>query len=101
MGFYGNFFDAGDSSYVFGRDREQFPTQILVNEYLENFGISSHFEDEEAFGAVIATISLLSPIFMSLEKPREHNNSCQDLECELKVLLEPRSLFVMSEDCRY
>ncbi|CAE8603084.1 unnamed protein product [Polarella glacialis] len=106
--FYNAFFEAGnkpgqceEECFVFGRNRLDFPTQILVNEYLDNFGISSHFEDEEAFGRVIATISLLSPIFMSIEKPREHSNSCQDLLHETKVLLEPRSLFVMSGDCRY
>ncbi|CAE8645573.1 unnamed protein product [Polarella glacialis] len=38
---------------------------------------------------------------MSIEKPRKHSNSCQDLLHETKVLLEPRSLFVMSGDCRY
>ncbi len=43
---------------VFGRSREAFPTQILVNEYVENFGISSHFEDEDAFGDVIATVGV-------------------------------------------
>lgn len=55
----------GSGGFVFGEDRKHFPTQILVNEYVENFGISSHFEDCDAFGSVIGTVSLVSPIFMS------------------------------------
>ena len=39
----------------------------------------------QAFGDVIATISLLAPIYMGLEKPREHSNSCQQIEHETKV----------------
>lgn len=44
-----------------------------------NAGIASHFEDEESFGPVIATISLISPTLMTLKKPKEHNNDCEDL----------------------
>ena len=58
------------------QSKSSFPTQILVNEYVGETGISSHFEDEQAFGPVIATISLLNPIYMTLEKPVDHNNSC-------------------------
>lgn len=86
---------------IFGRTYATFPTQILVNEYTEDFGISSHFEDEAAFGGVIATISLLEPLFMSLERPSEHSNDCDTLEACTKVLLEPRSLFVMAGAARY
>ena len=32
---------------------EGFPSQILVNEYLNNLGIASHFEDFHAFGPII------------------------------------------------
>ena len=86
---------------IFGKDKSTFPTQILVNEYIDNVGISSHFEDEEAFGPVIATISLLNPIYMTLEKPIEHNNSCDKYLGQTKVLLEKNSLFIMSDDCRF
>lgn len=103
--FYDCFWEKAEAceggGHVFGADRRDFPTQILVNEYLENFGISSHFEDEEAFGKVIATISLLAPIYMQLEKPTEHTNQCHTLKGCTKVLLEPRSLFVMSRSCRF
>lgn len=85
---------------VFGN--APFPKQILINEYVGCTGISTHFEDEEAFGPVIATISLISPILMTLEHPRVHTNECTDmLEPPSKVLLEPRSLFMMSESARY
>lgn len=87
--------------YIFGD--LAFPTQILVNEYVEEAGIASHFEDEQAFGPVIATISLLSPILMTLTKPLEHNNDCEELVDGgmVKVVLEPNSLFIMRGDCRY
>lgn len=84
---------------VFGDS--SFPTQILINEYIGDAGISTHFEDEAAFGDVIATISLVSPICMTLERPRVHTNQCADLIEKTKVLLEPRSLFVMSDACRF
>ena len=63
----------------------------------------THFEDEEAFGDVIATISLLQPVYMTLEKPTQHNNTCQEFyeNGNTKVLLERNSLFIMSEDCRF
>ncbi len=66
-------------------------------------GIASHFEDEDAFGPIIATISLISPTLMLLKHPKEHNNDCEDLHPDglVKVLLEDRSLFVMQGDCRY
>lgn len=86
---------------IFGDDRSSFPTQILVNEYLGNAGIASHFEDEEAFGPVIATISLLAPIYMTLEKPREKNNACDDIVRSSKLLLEPRSMMIMSGESRF
>lgn len=86
---------------IFGNDQSNFPTQILVNEYLGNNGIASHFEDEEAFGAVIATVSLLAPIYMTLEKPNERTNSCDEILISSKLLLERRSLMIMSGESRY
>ena len=38
---------------------------------------------------------------MSLEKPAEHTNDCDTLVDATKVLLEPRSLFVMAGCSRY
>lgn len=89
------------ANLIFGSDKSSFPTQILVNEYVGETGISSHFEDEQAFGPVIATISLLNPIYMTLEKPVDHNNSCLNFIGQTKVLLEKNSLFIMRDECRY
>ena len=84
---------------VFGNNI--FPTQILVNEYEGMSGISSHFEDEVSFGDVIATISIISPVLMSLQCPKEHNNDCQDLLASTKLLLMPKSLLIMAGDSRF
>jgi alkylated DNA repair protein alkB family protein 8 len=74
---------------VFSQERP--PTQILVNEYIGKMGISSHFDDSNAFGDTIATVSLVNPCWMSLTSETDN----------VKILLEPRSLFVMQEECRY
>lgn len=37
-------------------DPNLYPDQVLVNEYVRNIGIRSHFEDVLAFGPVIVTI---------------------------------------------
>eukprot|EP00929_Paragymnodinium_shiwhaense_P084051 TRINITY_DN44924_c0_g2_i2.p1 TRINITY_DN44924_c0_g2~~TRINITY_DN44924_c0_g2_i2.p1 ORF type:complete len:757 (-),score=102.71 TRINITY_DN44924_c0_g2_i2:184-2454(-) len=71
---------SGQAVYpVFGTGKADFPTQVLVNEYIDNLGISSHFEDEAAFGDLIVTISLLNPLYMTLERPREKNNQCGEI----------------------
>ena len=72
-----------------------------MGRYVGCNGIATHFEDEAAFGPVIATVSLLSPVLMSLQQPKDHNNHSMDLVAKTKVLLERRSLFVMAGDCRY
>ena len=72
-----------------------------VNEYEGTCGIASHFEDTSAFGPIIATISLISPTLMSLTKPKVKDNDCEDLSDFTKILLEPCSLFVMEEECRF
>lgn len=88
---------------IFRSDHSNDPDQILVNEYIGNMGISTHFDDFDAFGDVIATVSLLNPLFMTLQCPTEINNHCTDLKenGNVRILLEPRSLFVMKGDCRY
>jgi len=80
---------------VFTHDGDSYPTQCLVNEYVRNMGIASHFDDTEAFGDVIAAISLGDPIYMTMKLPKEHSNSCQDILDEKNIFIEPRSLFVM------
>jgi alkylated DNA repair dioxygenase AlkB len=77
------------------------PTQILVNEYVGQMGIATHFDDEHAFGDTIVTLSLGTPVWMTLEYPRERTNQCQDLVGQTKVLLERNSLFCMRQDVRF
>lgn len=78
-----------------------FPSQVLVNEYRNNLGIASHFEDFGAFGPVILTLSLVNPIYMTLKKPLMRTNGCDEYHEIHKVLLEPGSLLVMEGDARF
>ena len=82
----------------FGSDG--WPSQVLVNEYRNNMGIASHFEDFDAFGDIILTISLNNPLYMTLKKPVERTNECSDYLDVQKVLLEPGSLLVMKDVAR-
>lgn len=82
-------------------NQSQQPNQVLVNEYTSSIGIRSHFEDELAFGDVIVTISLQDPIWMTLKRPKHKLNSCPIIEGYCRVLLKPRSLFIMSRECRF
>ena len=85
------------------------PTQVLINEYKNNMGIASHFEDFDAFGPVILTVSLVSPVYMTLKKPtvlstegdNNNINACDSYDDVVKILLEPGSLLVMKHDARY
>lgn len=78
-----------------------FPSQILVNEYLNNLGIASHFEDYDAFGSIILTLSLVSPIYMTLKKPKLRTNGCHDYWDIQKILLEPGSLLILEDEARF
>eukprot|EP00834_Sanchytrium_tribonematis_P003865 NODE_166_length_14584_cov_1.124750.p8 type:complete len:242 gc:universal NODE_166_length_14584_cov_1.124750:6805-7530(+) len=78
----------------------EWPNQILVNEYVENFGISTHFDDEKAFGKCIITVSLLQPILMNFRKPLHPTNHCTTLIDEYQHVLEPRSCLIMSKEAR-
>jgi alkylated DNA repair dioxygenase AlkB len=89
--------------------------QVLVNEYIENQGISSHIDDPDAFGAVIACVSLGSPIWMTLTRVSRDgisllkNASTGASEDHLdgneresvQVYLEPGSLLVLKGPARY
>ena len=77
------------------------PTQCLVNEYIGSQGIKSHFDDSNAFGPIIASISLVDPIFFTLKLPAKPTNECNDILACRKYFLEPGSLFVMEREARY
>ncbi|KAJ3251592.1 hypothetical protein HK103_002236 [Boothiomyces macroporosus] len=66
-------------------------TQILVNEYAGAMGISNHFDDSNAFGDTIVTISVGKPVWLTLTSNED----------QTKVFLEENSLFCMKEDARY
>lgn len=66
--------------------------QLLVNEYLTGQGIALH-RDHDPFDRTVASLSLLSPCVMDF----------RDVETGRResLLLEPRSLLVLSDDARY
>jgi len=71
----------------------QLPDQIIVNEYLPGQGIANHVDCEPCFGDTIITISLNSTCimdFINLETKEK-----------IEVILEPRSLVVISGISRY
>jgi len=84
-----------------GHHATSLPSQVLVNEYRNNLGIASHFEDVQAFGSIIVTISLVRPIYMTLKRPVERTNSCTEYLDIQKIFLEPGSLLVMKDQARY
>jgi alkylated DNA repair dioxygenase AlkB len=89
------------SSGFFSNNPSLHPDQVLVNEYRNSVGIRSHFEDEQAFGAVIVTISLNDPIWITLKKPVHRLNSCPSIIEYTRILLKPRSCLIMAKDARY
>lgn len=88
-------------SGVFSRLREI--NQVAANEYLERSGIGAHVEDPTSFGPNLATLSLLSPVEITLTPVEQlhQSNSGVDHGNWVKILLEPRSLFVLQDDSRY
>ncbi len=69
------------------------PDQVIVNEYLPGQGISAHTDCIPCFGGTIASLSLGSSCIMEL--------SCSGAGGKKELLLEARSLVVMSESARY
>jgi alkylated DNA repair dioxygenase AlkB len=66
--------------------------QMLVNEYLPGQGISLH-RDYEPFGRTVVSLSLLSPCVMDFRHPASGRKG--------RLLLQRRSLLVLSDDARY
>lgn len=69
------------------------PDQLIVNEYLPGQGIANHVDCQPCFGETIFSLSLGSTCkmdFIHLETKEVKS-----------LLLEPRSLLVMSDDARY
>lgn len=69
------------------------PDQVIANEYRPGQGIRAHVDCEPCFGPVIASLSLLSTcemVFRNLDDGRQ-----------VSLVLEPRSLVVLSGAARY
>ena len=71
---------------------EQGFDQILINEYLPGQGIALH-RDYEPFDRTVASISLLSRCVMDFHCVADGRRET--------LLLEPRSLVILSDDARY
>lgn len=69
------------------------PDQVIVNEYQPGQGISAHTDCIPCFGPVIASLSLGSACVMDLINSKSG--------AKLSILLEPRSLLILSDDARY
>jgi alkylated DNA repair dioxygenase AlkB len=73
---------------------KRYPEQIIVNEYLPGQGIADHIDCEPCFEETIISLSLLSPCIMELKEANNKKN-------KFDILLEPKSLIVISDDSRY
>jgi alkylated DNA repair dioxygenase AlkB len=69
------------------------PDQLIINEYQPGQGITNHVDCEPCFGSTIITISLGSKCVMDFINIKTKE--------KIEVLLEPRSLAVLSEEARY
>ncbi len=67
------------------------PDQVIVNEYLSDQGIAAHI-DRISFGPAVATVSLLESWPMQFAGINDE---------KIEVLLESRSLAVMTNESRY
>ncbi|KRX03545.1 hypothetical protein PPERSA_12675 [Pseudocohnilembus persalinus] len=66
------------------------PNQCLVNEYKGNQTISPHVEDKDAFGPIIAGISLQNPTYFRLQNEQEQHN----------IFLETNSIYILTGEAR-
>jgi alkylated DNA repair dioxygenase AlkB len=71
----------------------EMPDQAIINEYQTGQGISAHIDCVPCFSEIIASLSLGSPCIMDFTHSKTGEKS--------SLLLEPRSLLVLSGDARY
>ena len=69
------------------------PDQVIINEYQPGQGISAHIDCVPCFADSIASLSLGSPCVMDFTHSKTGEKS--------SLLLEPRSLLVLTGDARY
>ena len=70
---------------------DRFPENCVINEYIPPLGIGAH-KDYDAFGPVVACVSLGSDIVLSLTHPQDH--------LKVSVHVPRRSLWIMGGDAR-
>ncbi len=71
----------------------EMPDQVIINEYQPGQGISAHIDCVACFADTIASLSLGSPCVMDFTHSKSGEKS--------SLLLEPRSLLVLTDDARY
>jgi len=71
----------------------EMPDQVIINEYQPGQGISAHIDCVPCFADTIASLSIGSPCVMDFTHSETGEKS--------SLLLEPRSLLVLSADARY
>lgn len=69
------------------------PDQCAINEYLPGQGISPHIDSVPSFGDTVLSLSLGSSCVMEFSRP--------DYNLKIPVLVQPRSLLVMTGAARY
>jgi alkylated DNA repair dioxygenase AlkB len=69
------------------------PDQVIINEYEPGQGISAHIDCVPCFADTIASLSIGSPCVMDFTHSKTTEKS--------SLLLEPRSLLVLTDDARY
>lgn len=70
------------------------PDQLIVNEYMVGQGIHAHTDKTHCFGPVVCSLSLLSSCIVEMSNPTTKGK-------KKPVLLERRSLLVLTGDARY
>jgi len=76
---------------VYGSDHP--PDQLIINEYIEDQGILHHIDAPKLWGPTVCTLSLGSPAIMEFRKSKE--------SASIDIILEPRSLVVLTGPARY
>src|SRR5690606_41391937 len=69
------------------------PDQLIINEYQPGQGIAGHVDCEPCFGSTIASVSLGSVCVMDFVSLKSRE--------KIEILLEPKSLVVISGEARY
>lgn len=70
------------------------PDQVIVNEYLPGQGIADHIDCEPCFEDTIISLSLGSPCIMEFKNKNDKKEKHE-------ILLEPKSLVVITDEARY